>query len=56
MCGYKNSDHSVLYLVVKMVDEIEKVNLLLLLHLLVKLLLDILLNVQNLLLNAAKNV
>ena len=33
--------HSLLYLVVKMVDEIEKVNLLLLLHLLLNLLLDI---------------
>jgi hypothetical protein len=49
----QNSVHNLLYLVVKMVDEIEKVNLLLL-HL--HLLLDLLLNVQNLLLNAAENV
>ena len=55
-CGCKNFVHSPLYLVVKMVDEIEKVNLLLLLHLLLDLLLDILLNVRNLLLNVAENV
>ena len=48
----QNSDHSLLHLAVKMVGEVEKVNLLMLLHLL----LDLLLNVQNLLLNAAKNV
>lgn len=48
--------HSLLYLVVKMVDEIEKLNLLLLLHLLLNLLLDLLLNVQNVLPNAAKIV
>ena len=48
--------HSLLYLVVKMVDEIEKVNILLLLHLLLNLLLDLLLNVRNLLLNVAENV
>jgi len=52
----QNSVHSLLYLVVKMVDEIEKVNLLLSLHLLLNLLLDLLLNVQNLLLNAIENV
>jgi len=46
----QNSNHSLLYLVVKMADEVEKVNFLLLMHLL----LDILLNVQNLLLNALK--
>jgi len=48
--------HSILYLVVKMVDEIKKVNLLLLLHLLLNLLLDLLLNVQDVLSNAAENV
>ena len=52
----QNFDHSLLYLVVKMVDEIEKVNLLLLLHLLLNRLFDLLLNVRNLLLNAAENV
>jgi len=46
----QNSDHSLLYLALKMADEVEKVNLLLLLHLL----LDLLLNVWNLLLNTAK--
>ena len=52
----KNSDHSLLHLDVKMVDEVEKVNLLFLLHLLLDLLLDILLNVQNLLLHVVGNV
>jgi hypothetical protein len=46
----QNSVHNLLYLVVKIVDEVEKVNLLLLLHLLLNLLLDLLLNVRNLLL------
>jgi len=48
----QNYDHDLLHLAVKMVDEVKKVNLLLLLHLL----LDLLLNVRNLLLNAAENV
>ena len=52
----KNYDHSPLHLAVKMVDEFEKVKLLLLWHLLLNLLLDFLLNVQNLMLNAAENV
>ena len=48
--------HSLLYLVVKMVDEVEKVNLLLSLQLLLNLFLDLLLNVWNLFLNAAENL
>jgi hypothetical protein len=47
----QNSVHNLLYLVVKMVDEVEKVNLLLLVLLLLNLLLDLLLNVWNLLLD-----
>ena len=52
----QNSDHSLPHLAVKMVDEVEKVNILLLSHLLLNLLLHLLLNVWNLLLNVARNV